>query len=154
MKLKKYSEAELREAISSSITYREVLLKLNIKAAGGNYKTLHKAIEHFDIDVSHMLGKASNRGRTFSPKRNINEYLINECPIQSNRLRKRLIKEGFFEHKCSSCNLKEWLEKPIPLELDHINGNHLDNSLVNLRLLCPNCHALTPTYRGKNIGSY
>jgi hypothetical protein len=94
MKRPRYSEAELRDAISYSISYREVLLKLNLKAAGGNYKTLHKAIKHFNIDVSHMLGQASNRGKTFSPKRNINEYLSNKCPIQSNKLKKRLIKVG------------------------------------------------------------
>jgi 5-methylcytosine-specific restriction endonuclease McrA len=42
------------------------------------------------------------------------------------------------------------MEKPAPIELDHINGNHHDNRLENLRILCPNCHAQTDTYRGKN----
>jgi hypothetical protein len=154
MKLYKYTESKLREAIASSTSYREVLLKLNVKAAGGNYSTLRKAIEYFDLDVSHMLGQAHNRGKTIGPKRDIEEYLSNSFPISSHKLRKKLLREGVFEHKCSSCALQDWLNKPIPLELDHMNGNHLDNSLANLRLLCPNCHALTPTYRGKNIGSY
>jgi 5-methylcytosine-specific restriction endonuclease McrA len=51
---------------------------------------------------------------------------------------------------CSCCSGTEWLGKPMPLELDHINGDNANNSLDNLRLLCPNCHAQTPTYRGKN----
>jgi 5-methylcytosine-specific restriction endonuclease McrA len=55
-------------------------------------------------------------------------------------------------HKCQICNNATWLENPIPLELDHISGDRDDNSESNLRLLCPNCHALTPTYKGKNIG--
>jgi len=42
------------------------------------------------------------------------------------------------------------MDQPIPLELDHIDGNHQNNALDNLRLLCPNCHSLTPTFRGKN----
>ena len=71
---------------------------------------------------------------------------------QTHKLRLRLISEGYFEHKCTCCNLSEWLGKPIPLELEHINGNSYDHSITNLTLLCPNCHAQTPTYRGKNIG--
>lgn len=55
------------------------------------------------------------------------------------------------ENKCENCGLDEWLGQKITIELDHINGNNLDNRLENLRFLCPNCHSLTPTWRGRNI---
>jgi hypothetical protein len=55
--------------------------------------------------------------------------------------------------KCSVCGLSEWQNKPISLELDHISGNWSDNSPNNLRLLCPNCHSQTHTYKAKNKGN-
>ncbi len=63
--------------------------------------------------------------------------------------RERLIQE--LGHQCSGCSNTEWLGEPIPIELDHINGDRTNNSRENLRLLCPNCHAKTSTYKGKNI---
>jgi 5-methylcytosine-specific restriction endonuclease McrA len=65
-------------------------------------------------------------------------------------LRIRLIRDEIFKRECSCCHGTQWLGKLIPLELDHINGCNKDNRLENLRLLCPNCHTLTTTYRGRN----
>jgi len=53
-------------------------------------------------------------------------------------------------HKCSRCNLSEWLNEPIPLQIDHMDGNSRNHAASNVRLLCPNCHAMTPNYAGRN----
>lgn len=62
--------------------------------------------------------------------------------------RKRVILEQ--NGKCNKCNLDKWLNEDIPLELEHIDGNHKNDERNNLEALCPNCHALTPTWRGRN----
>lgn len=70
--------------------------------------------------------------------------------MQSFKLKNLLIKFGFKQHLCECCKLKEWNNKPIPLELHHKDGNKYNNTLSNLVLLCPNCHAQTDSYRAKN----
>lgn len=92
-------------------------------------------------------------GLKFKPfkKRPLSEILIKDSDFKtSNHLRKRLIDEGLKEERYEKCKNTEWLKQPIPLELDHINGDNRDNRIENLRILCPNCHALTPNYSGKN----
>lgn len=101
--------------------------------------------------------KTNQGGRGFSKKDNGNKIYLKDIldgkhpQYQSNKLRIRLIKEGVKEHKCESCGIEEWMNNPISLELDHIDGNRTNHSLDNLRILCPNCHSQTSTYRGKNI---
>ena len=150
MKLHKYSLEQLQEAIKSSTSLRQTLIKVNVAPFGGNYDVLRKAIKHFSLDTSHFIGQAWNKGKMLDAKVSTEDYLSNIKPIQSFKLKNRLLKENIFEAKCFNCETSEWLGKPIPLELDHINGDNKDNRLINLRLLCPNCHALTPTYRSKN----
>ena len=150
MKLHKYTIEQLKEAILASTSMRQTLMKVNVAPYGGNYDVLRKAIHHFNLDTSHFAGQAWNKGKTLPSKVSLEQYLNNEMPIQSFKLKNRLLKEKIFEAKCFSCNATEWLDEEIPLELNHINGDNKDNRLINLRLLCPNCHALTPTYRSKN----
>lgn len=84
----------------------------------------------------------------------LHEVLVKNSTYQSNKLRKLLLNGKIKPHQCEMCGLSDWLGDPIPLELDHINGDKHDNRLHNLRIICPNCHATTDTYRGRNIGRY
>ena len=79
------------------------------------------------------------------------EQYITYGKVQSNKLRKKLLREGLKEPKCEHCGNSVWMGQPIPLEVHHCDGNKTNNVLSNLQVLCPNCHALTSTYRGKNI---
>ena len=146
----KSSDVEFIDAVKTSNSIREALIKLNLKAAGGNYQCFHKRVKELNISIDHFTDpKVWNKGKKFGPKRSLEHYL-NGVPIQSHKLKLRLISEGIKEHKCEECGINEWRGQPTPIELDHINGDHHDNRLENLRLLCPNCHAQTETYRGKN----
>lgn len=145
-----YSEQELRDAVKESGSLRQVLQKLNIVAAGGNYETTKKRISLYGIDTSHFHGQLWNKGKVIGPKRSIEEYLVEGKLVGSHKLKLRLIAEGIKQHKCECCGITEWNGQPTPIELDHIDGNRYNNTLDNLRILCPNCHAQTDTYRGKN----
>ncbi len=150
MKLRKYTLNKLKFAVKNSFSIREALMLLNVVAYGGNYRTFKRAIKEFNIDISHFLGKANVKGKRLGIKFPLSDYLFNKRKIISYKLKKRLIKEEIFTAKCYNCNLITWLGEPIPLELHHKDGNHENNRLTNLQLLCPNCHALTDNYRGKN----
>lgn len=152
MKKRSWTNEQLEVAIKLNKSIRQVLISLNLNpCGGGNYQTIWKLIKNLNIDTSHFTGQGHNKDKSYI-KRDISVYLSNEQPIQSHKLRLRLLKEKIFEHKCSSCGLNEWLGNKIPLELDHIDGQHLNNELSNLRLLCPNCHAMTSTYCRKGKG--
>jgi hypothetical protein len=150
MRLRKYSVRQLRNAVRGAKSMRQVLMKLGVVPYGGNYDVLRRAIRHFRLDTTHFTGQAWNRGQRLPARRPTEDYLANRVRIQSFKLKRRLLTSGLFAAQCAMCNGTHWLGQPMPLELDHIDGDKSNNRLDNLRMLCPNCHAFTPTYRGKN----
>lgn len=84
----------------------------------------------------------------------LTKLLVNPSSRQSNKIRRRLLHEGLKEHICEICKCVEWFGRPVPLELSHKDGNKHNNLLKNLELICPNCHAFTQSYRGRNVGNY
>lgn len=159
----RYTENEIREAVASSFSLKQAIEKLNIIAAGGNYKTIKRYIKLYNVDTSHMTGNKvwyKDRKPAFNI-RPIEDYLNGLANISSHDLKKRLLKEGIFQHQCSSClrktwmcELTDWEEAPIKLELEHKDGDPDNNKLENLCLLCPLCHSYTLTYKGKNRAGY
>ncbi|MBP9838965.1 MAG: HNH endonuclease, partial [Proteobacteria bacterium] len=140
---------QLTEAVISSTSYRQVLIKLNLRPTGGNYDQLKKYISENQLSVKHFTGKIWNKGMTGigKPLRPLCEILIRHSYIQSYQLKKRLIKAGLKPNYCEKCGwAKMTIGNYIPVELDHINGDRHDNRIENLRILCPNCHSLTDTY--------
>lgn len=154
MTKKKWTDDQLQIAVRVSRSYRAVILKLGLVPAGGNYRQISRRIHELRLEVSHFTGKGWNTGLAFQPRppRPIKKLLIRDIDIQSNTLKRRLFREGVLVPRCQMCG---WAQRSpdgrLPVELDHINGDNKDNRLENLRILCPNCHSLQPTHRGKNV---
>lgn len=155
MKSKGWSKESLIQAAKISTSIRQLLHKLNLREAGGNYAQIKKYLKLYQIDTSHFRGQGWNKGLTgFSkPLLSLEQILVTESSFQSHKLKRRLFAAGLKSPSCEECGWSKRSEDGrIPLELDHINGHSRDNRLENLRILCPNCHSLKPTHRGRNIG--
>ena len=153
MKSRKWNEESLRVAVATSFSKRQVLHKLGLVEAGGNYEQIGKYITLYKIDSSHFLGQKINLGKIIprEPVYKLKQLLVAGSTFQSYKLKKRLFSEDIKKQECEMCGwAKVSVDGRIPLELDHINGIHSDNRLDNLRVLCPNCHSLQSTHRGRN----
>lgn len=148
----KYGKDYIQNLINESTSIREVLLKLGLKGEGGNHTKFSQYIKENNFDTSTLVGRAlkkySNKG---IPKKTLSENLVENGSRNSQKIKIRLVREGVKKWECEKCGISEWNDMPIMLELHHINGNHFDNRLENLLLLCPNCHSQTSNFRGKNL---
>jgi len=141
--------------VAASTSYRQVLSKLNLQEAGGNYEQVKKYILELGIKTGHFKGRAWNKGLKIKGVARIplEKILVKNSSFQSFKLKKRLFAAKLKPMHCEECGWKKvTTDGYLPLELDHINGDRRDNRLENLRILCPNCHSLKPTHRGRNSG--
>jgi hypothetical protein len=143
----RHTEETLREVVAVSTNVKEVLRRLGINPVGGNHTHISRRISTLGIDTSHFATQPPG------PRSSRRDVLSLGTPkagrIPGSRLLRHLLRIGVPE-SCAMCGTgPRWNDKPLRLEVDHINGDWWDNRSENLQLLCPNCHAATDTYRGR-----
>lgn len=147
MKTLTYSKEEIEHAINSTCS-----MAAACSLIGCHHRTFKQHAVHYGL-------YRPNKGRT-GIKRDKSEYSKQTIPLdeilkglhpqyQSYKLKKRLYSEGLKKNECEECGISEWNSKPIECELDHIDGNSKNHLYSNLRILCPNCHSQTSTFRFK-----
>jgi len=147
------SDEEFIDRVKTSATMTDLLKTFNLKNRGSNFKTCKARIKKLSLDTSHFLSRlaASNRSNENTKDDVLLKLTINSI-INNSFLKKQLLKFNLIDRKCKECDITDtWNNKPIVLQLEHINGISNDNRLDNLCLLCPNCHSQTATYAGKNV---
>lgn len=122
-----------------------------IRAAYEEGMTALECIEHFGCSRA-AWSQAVTRGDIVARERAapLSELLVADRRCGRWNLKRRLLEAGLKTNRCERCGLEEWLGEPLNMALHHVNGDGLDNRLENLVLLCPNCHAQTPNYGGRN----
>ncbi|MFE2301031.1 HNH endonuclease [Streptomyces sp. NPDC059445] len=144
----RHTEERLRVAVSVSTSVKDVVRHLGISQVGGNQTHVARRITALGIDTSHFTQtrRGASKGSPFGV---LTVRLPENGRVPGRRLRRELLRSGV-EERCAECGTgPEWNGRPLTLEVDHISGRWWDNRPENLRLLCPNCHAATDTYRGR-----
>ena len=139
------NEDLIRQWIEEKLPKSEIARRLSCKT-----DTLERHLARFNIRYE---GNQGGKGvKTYNSSRYIpfETYIKISKGINTNKIRKKLLSEGLKEARCEKCDNTEWNGLPIPLEVHHKDGCKENNQLDNLEMLCPNCHAQTDTYRGRN----
>lgn len=147
-----YDKEYLISVVKESKSYKDVLVTMGLRAAGGNYQVLKKYIQLYNLSIDHFETQVERANRNFYKQEiDINDILIENSTYNRQSLKRRLYKEKLLNPICCLCGQDEnWNGMKISLIIDHINGIHNDNRLDNLRIVCPNCNAGLETFSGRN----
>jgi hypothetical protein len=154
----KWTREILEPVVTESRSVNEVLRRLGLDAVGGHHTNISRRIKAYGIDTSHFTPVVrTERQRHNQRRRTAAEILVEDTSGQARRVPgsrlKRAMRELGMEERCALCGIEAvWLREPLPLEVDHIDGNWRNNRIENLRVLCPNCHSTTDSYRGRSKG--
>lgn len=146
----KYTSEVLQDAVSNSTSIAGVLRYLNLKQAGGTQAHISKRIKEYGIDTSHFNGHGWSKGKVFPAKRKTAEDILVISPPGSTKTKRYQLERAMLQvgvdKRCVVCyNDGTWVGKSLTLEIDHIDGDWLNNLIENLRFLCPNCHSQQET---------
>lgn len=133
-----YTDEDIIKHASEAKNMSDLLKRLGLRVAGGNFNNMRRKLQSLGLECDHWQGQAWNKDKRL---KDWSKY------TKLSSLKPHLIKER--GHACERCGLSEWQDQPITLEVDHVDGDRTNNELSNLKLNCPNCHALTPTWRGR-----
>lgn len=140
---------EILKWIDEELTLFEIKVRLNCK-----YETLRRYLKEMGITYA---GQQARKGQQKGPNKykSSEHYTKEGAPyIASHKLKQKLIRDGIKSNACELCGASVWLDKQLPLELHHKDGNHYNNCLDNLQILCPNCHAVVAPNSGAAVGNY
>ncbi|MER5706706.1 HNH endonuclease signature motif containing protein [Streptomyces sp. NPDC042898] len=154
----RWTREVLAPVVAISTSVNDVVRRLGLECVGGHQANIARRIKTHGIDTSHFTPSARTGNMRVNQRRRTAEEILVENGskhagrIPGQRLR-RAIQELGHEERCALCGIEAlWLGDPLPLEVDHIDGNWRNNRIENLRLLCPNCHSTTDSYRGRGKG--
>lgn len=148
----KVSDDQIRQVIPDCYSVAEVCRLCGLSETGQGHRTMKTRIAQLGLDTQHFgTKKAAVLGHA-GKHMSLEVLLTKGVKRAAASLKARLLREGILVAQCSACGLGSgWNGAPLVHHLDHVDGDTTNNSIENLRLLCPNCHSQTPTYAGRNI---
>lgn len=154
----KWTREILEPVVAASLSVNDVLRRLGLEVVGGHHTNISRRIKAYGIDTSHFTPVVRTERQRYNQRRRTAEEILaadtsaHAKRVPSSRLKRAMCELGM-EELCALCGIEGvWLGEPLPLEVDHIDGNWRNNRIENLRLLCPNCHSTTDSYRGRGKG--
>lgn len=151
----KWTREILEPVVALSTSVNEVLRRLGLDPVGGHHTNISRRIKAYGLDTSHFTSAVRTERQRHNQRRRTAGEILTEVTsahagrVPSSRLKRAMRERGVVE-RCALCGIGAvWLGEPLPLEVDHIDGDWRNNRIENLRLLCPNCHSTTDGYRGR-----